>query len=88
MARPKMKEPKKQYTVMLKPSMVKEIDRLAKKVELSRSQFMENLISTGLDDAKIFDKIGALWVIKSTGRAFRLLKKEFLGKDSKLENET
>jgi len=33
MGRPKLKEPKKQYTAMLKPSVIKEIDQIADKAE-------------------------------------------------------
>ena len=58
MARPAAKEPKQQYTVMLKPDTVKEIDKLAEKIGLNRSQFMNNLIETALDDARILDKAG------------------------------
>jgi metal-responsive CopG/Arc/MetJ family transcriptional regulator len=60
MVRPKVKEPKQQYTLMLKPSVVEEIDKLAGKLELSRSQLMSNLIESGLEDAKLLEKIGVL----------------------------
>lgn len=65
MARPKVNEPKQQFTIMLKPSVIKEIDKLAEKIDLSRSQFMANLIEMGLDDAKILDKMGFLNAIKA-----------------------
>jgi len=58
MARPAVKEPKQQYTVMLKPSTVKEIDRFAEKFGLTRSQFMHNLMETALDETKVLDKAG------------------------------
>jgi len=56
--RPKAKEPKQQYTVMLRPSFVKEIDKLAEKADMSRSELMGNLMGMGFDDAKILDKMG------------------------------
>ena len=60
MGRPKVKEPKQQYTLMLKPSVVEELDKLAKEVELSRSQLMSNLIEMGIEDTKILKKLGVL----------------------------
>jgi metal-responsive CopG/Arc/MetJ family transcriptional regulator len=83
MARPKMQDPKKQYTVMLKPSTVQEIDRLAKKLDLSRSQLMSNLIQMGLDDAKVLDKAGALWIVKAGRKTYQFLRDKFIGKEGK-----
>ena len=53
MARPAVKEPKQQYTVMLKPSTVKEIDSFAEKFGLTRSQLMGNLMETALDESNV-----------------------------------
>ena len=51
MGRPKIDEPKQQYTVMLKPSTVTEIDRLsAIRGRFSRSEMMSNLIDLGIED--------------------------------------
>ena len=80
MVRPRAQEPKKQFTIMLKPSTVQEIDRLAKKVELSRSQFTANLIEIGLEDAKLFDKSGALSLIKAGRKAMEFFKGQFKGR--------
>ena len=74
MARPKVKEPKQQYTVMLKPSTVKQIDALAQKIELSRSQFMSNLIEMGLDDAKMLDRFGMLSAVTGGKKVISHLK--------------
>ena len=81
MARPKSKEPKQQYTVMLKPSIVKDIDRIADKLEISRSQLMANLIDSGLDDARILDKLGVLAIIKAGGKLNAKLKRDYLKKE-------
>ena len=62
------RETKQQYTVMLKPSTVEEIDRLASKLELTRSQLMGNLIESGLDDAKLLDRLGGFGLIKAGGK--------------------
>ena len=60
MVRPKAKEPKHQFSVMLKPSVVDEIDKYAEKYELTRSQLMGNLMELGLDELKALDKIGVV----------------------------
>jgi hypothetical protein len=68
-------EGKKQFTVMLKPEIIREIDRLAKEVELSRSQLTANLIEIGLDDARIFEKTGVLWLVRAGKKAKEYLEK-------------
>lgn len=78
MARPKISEPKKQYTVMLKPSVVKEIDRIAQKVDISRSQLMANLIEMGLDDTKILEKTKMLEIVKIAGKIGSKLRIEYI----------
>jgi metal-responsive CopG/Arc/MetJ family transcriptional regulator len=60
MARPKVNEPKEPYTVMLKPSLVNELEKLAEKAGISRSQFMANMIEIGYEDAKLLDKFGLI----------------------------
>ena len=83
MARPKLKEAKKQYTIMLKPSVVNEIDKLAEKLDLTRSQLMGNLVESGLDDAKLFDNLGLFKIIMGGGKAARKLKQAFFKGDLK-----
>jgi metal-responsive CopG/Arc/MetJ family transcriptional regulator len=78
MARPKKIDPKKQFTVMLKPSVVDEIDRIAKKLDLSRSQLMANLIQSGLDDAKVLEKMGMLDLIRMGSKIASKLRIDFL----------
>jgi hypothetical protein len=58
MVRPKAKEPKHQFSVMLKPSVVDEIDKFAEKYNLTRSQLMANLMEVGLDDMRALDRFG------------------------------
>jgi metal-responsive CopG/Arc/MetJ family transcriptional regulator len=58
MVRPRAKEPKHQFSVMLKPSVVDEIDTFAEKYNLTRSQLMANLMETGLDELRALDRIG------------------------------
>lgn len=79
MARPKIKEPKQQYTLMLKPSVVDELDKLANELELSRSLLMSNFIESGLEDAKILKKIGFLKVAMLGDIVSQKLKRGLLG---------
>jgi len=59
-----MKKKKEAYTIQLDPDFVDEIDKLAKKLGLSRSQFMGRLLQSGYDDAYWLDKLGVLTVAR------------------------
>ena len=74
MAGSKKKEARQQYTVMLKASTVEEIDKLASKMEMTRSHLMGNLIESGLEDAKILDRLGAFDLIKAGGKLARKIR--------------
>ena len=63
MVRPKEKEPKHQFSVMLKPSVVDEIDIYADKYNLTRSQLMANIMEEGLDELRTLDKMGILYLV-------------------------
>ncbi len=63
MVRPKMKEATKQYTVMLQPSVIEEMDRYAEKYGLTRSQLMRNLIVSGIDDIKLLNRLGIMQTV-------------------------
>jgi hypothetical protein len=63
MVRPKEKEPKHQFSVMLKPSTVAEIDKFADKYNLTRSQLMANFVDLGLDEIRTLDKIGIVPIV-------------------------
>ena len=62
MKKEKKKETKVQVTIMLEPSIIEEIETLAKKLGLSRSQFMRNLLLSGYDDAKALNSLKLLEV--------------------------
>lgn len=85
MARPKLKEPKKQYTIMLKPSVVEEIDKLAVKLDISRSKFMANLVESGLEDAKVLDKLQVFKIVMAGGKLANKLKIDFLSGKAKVD---
>jgi hypothetical protein len=74
MARPKLDEPKKQYTVMLRESTVKDIDRIAEQFGVSRSQFMANLIEGCLADVMKFERVGAVKAVKIGDRVIKKIK--------------
>jgi hypothetical protein len=75
--RPKAVEAKKQYTIMLRPSVVEEIDKIAEELNLTRSQFMSNLIQVGLDDARLFNKAGLFKIIMAGGKLAEKMKRAF-----------
>lgn len=52
------KEARQQYTVMLKPSTVKEIDKIIEKYGSARSKFMATMIENGLEEMKTMEKAG------------------------------
>lgn len=63
MVRPKLKQATKQYTVMLQPSTVEEIDKYAEEYGLTRSQFMRNIIVSGIEDIKLLNKLGIMQTV-------------------------
>ena len=81
MVRPAAKEAKQQFTVMLKPSVVQELDRMAEKAGLTRSQFMGNLIELGLDQVRIMETTGVFKVaVISRDLMAAFMKKVYSGK--------
>jgi metal-responsive CopG/Arc/MetJ family transcriptional regulator len=83
MVRPKEKEPKHQFSVMLKPSTVDEIDKFADKYNLTRSQLMANLMETGLDEMRTLDKIGIVPLVYQGSNLMKKFKEKlFNGKVS------
>lgn len=58
MTKDQKKENKQQFTIMLQPTVIKEVDRLAEKAGLTRSQFVGNLVGIGLDEVKAMERWG------------------------------
>jgi hypothetical protein len=86
MVRPKEKEPKHQFSVMLKPSKVEEIDKYAEKYNLTRSQLMANLMEIGLDEMRTLDKIGIVPLVYQSSNIMKKFKEKlFSGKVSVTE---
>jgi len=81
MGRPPVKEAKQQYTIMLKPSIVEEIDKYADKYNLTRSQLMANLVESGLEDMRMLNKAGVIPLIYQWSDIIKIFKeKYFAGK--------
>ncbi len=77
MARPRKEEKKIQYTVMLEPSIIKEIKYLAGKAELPAGKFARNLIKSSLEEAKLFDKAGIIRLVGSSRKKMDEFRKRF-----------
>jgi len=85
MGRPKVEEPKQQYTVMLRPSVVKEIDRIAAiRGRRTRSEMISNLIDLGLEDLQALERLGILQAAAVGDKVFKKLKDALLSGDIRL----
>ena len=88
MGRPKVEEPKQQYTVMLRPSIVKEIDRIAAiRGRRTRSELMCNLIEIGLEEMQALDRLGLLQAAAIGDKVYKKLKDALRSGDIKLDEE-
>jgi len=88
MGRPKVEEPKQQYTVMLRPSIVKEIDRIAAiRGRFSRSEMIANLIDLGLEEIQALDRLGILQAAAVGEKVYKKLKDAIRGGDVKLDKD-
>ena len=86
MGRPKVEEPKQQYTVMLRPSLVKEIDRIAAvRGRRTRSELMGNLIEVGLEEMQALDRLGLLQAAAVGDKVFNKLKDKLRCGDIRLD---
>jgi hypothetical protein len=88
MGRPKIDEPKQQYTVMLKPSTVAEIDRLrAIRRRKSRSDMMSGLIELGIEDLQTLDNLGLLNMVAVGDKVFKKLKEALMSGDIRVDKK-
>jgi hypothetical protein len=79
MARPKLDERKKQYTVMLRESTAKDIDRIAELFVLSRSRFMASLIEGCLADLMKSERLGEVKAVKIGDRVIKTIRNVIYG---------
>jgi len=88
MGRPKVEEPKRQYTIMLRPSMVEEIDRLgAIRGRFSRSEIMSNLIELGIETLQELEKLGLIQAAAIGDKVYKMLKAALQSGDIRLDKE-
>lgn len=88
MGRPKIEDPKQQYTIMLRPSVVKEIDRIAAiRGRFSRSELIANLIELGLEDLQSLDKLGIIQAVAVGDKVFKKLKDAMRRGDIRLDDK-
>jgi metal-responsive CopG/Arc/MetJ family transcriptional regulator len=88
MGRPKVEEPKQQYTVMLRPSVVEEIDRIrAIRGRKTRSEMMSNLIELGLEDIQALDRLGIIQAVVVGEKVFNKLKDALRTGDIRLDKQ-
>lgn len=88
MGRPKAEEPKQQYTIMLKPSVVEEIDRLrAIRGRKTRSEMMGGLIEIGIEDIQTMEKLGLIQAAAMGDKLLRILKEKLMSGDVRVNKK-
>ncbi len=88
MGRPKSEEPKQQYTIMLKPSVVEEIDRLrAIRGRKTRSEMMGGLIEMGIEDIQTMEKLGLIQAAAMGDKLLRILKEKLMSGDVRVNKK-
>ena len=63
-------------TVKLDQEMVEELDRLSKRLDLKRNQFIRNLLGMGLDIVHGYERIGVVKLVEVKRRANKAVKSE------------
>lgn len=77
MGRPKKKETKEPYTIMLEPSIIEELKDMAATAEVPPGTFARNLFLLGMEDARSFHKLGLTGLVGTSRRKMEQLKKRF-----------
>jgi hypothetical protein len=73
-----MMRPKKQYNVQLEDDVIDRIDKMAAKLEHTRSQLLRNFILAGLQDAELIDKTGVFTAVFFSRDLMRKFKEAIL----------
>jgi hypothetical protein len=73
--RPKAKEKRVSFTIMLRPSLANEYERLADKLHITKGQLMSNALEIALDDIHMLEALG---VVRAVG-GVRKLQEEMKG---------
>jgi hypothetical protein len=77
MAKKLKDEEKIQITIKMKKSMHDEVEELAGKLGISKTQLIVNLVDTGLDDMRIFNTLGLVDLVTIGGRITKSIKEKF-----------
>lgn len=75
-----------QITVKIKKSMHDDLETMAQKLGISKTQLVVALIDTGLDDVKILDKLGITDLVMIGGRIATKMKEKFYTGEARVEN--
>lgn len=86
MKKKEIEDEKVQMTIKIKKRTHDELEEMAKKMELSKTQLVVNLIETGLDDVKIFNKLGLTDLMIIGGRITKKIKEKFYSGEATIEN--
>ena len=65
---------KVQITVKIEEEKLKEMDKVADRLSLTRSQFIRNCIDNGFDDAKLLDAAGLFDAVKISRKLLKKFK--------------
>ena len=66
MKKKKVAEPKKPYSVMIRPSIAEAYEKLAARMFMTKSQLMANALEIALDDLHMLEVLG---VVRAVGSA-------------------
>lgn len=78
MVKSKETEQKKSKTVMLTDSEDKKIEELAKKLEISKTLLMRNLLLIGLNDIDVLNKAGLLSVCMRGEKLYKKIRNKII----------
>ena len=82
-----MKEQKKPYTLSFRPSFVKEVDKRADRLGISRSQMLENMGEMAMDDIDLLDKVGLIDLALAGKKIIRKFKEKIFKGEITVDNE-
>lgn len=71
-----------QITVHVNPGFTEKLDKMAEKLNLTRSQLVRNLLESAYEDAVILDKIGVIAAVQAF-KELNEIKRKFFEKLSK-----
>lgn len=83
----KKENPKIKVTFYIEPDLNEDVEALAKKYHLSKSQLFRNFIRSGCDDAKLLDSVGILQTLNFGINLFDRLKSALLSGTVKVDGE-